>query len=87
VVAAALSAAAAAHVGTGMLLMTAYGLGTVPALVGLAVASHRAGPVVRRRFYRVGGVLILLVGLQLGLRGAAALGWVPHVHLGDVVLW
>jgi hypothetical protein len=35
----------------------------------------------------VGAVLVLVVGLQLILRAAAAWDWIGHARLGDVVFW
>jgi sulfite exporter TauE/SafE len=87
VYAVALSAAAAAHVLIGMLLLGIYGLGTVPVLLVLGMASTRIPPRVRQGFYRVGGGLLLLLAVQLVLRGAATLGWIPHLHLGRFVIW
>jgi hypothetical protein len=31
--------------------------------------------------------LIMLIGLQLGLRGLAALNVVSHLHVGKVMIW
>jgi len=87
VYAVALSAAAAAHVLVGMLLLGVYGLGTVPVLLGLGMASSRIPPHVRGGFHRAAGVLLLLLAVQLGLRGAATLGWLGHLHLGRFVIW
>jgi sulfite exporter TauE/SafE len=87
VYAVALGAAAAAHVLVGMLLLGVYGLGTVPVLVVLGLVSGRLSPRIRQGFTRVGGVFLLVLALQLGLRGAATLGWLPHLHLGRFVIW
>jgi len=87
VLAVALTAAAAADPLVGMGLMAVYGLGTAPALLVLGAASSRLGPVFRRRMERIGNALILLVALQLLLRGLATLGVVPHLRAGSVVIW
>jgi hypothetical protein len=41
----------------------------------------------RQAMMRLAGVLMLLVGLQLALRGGAALHLWPHLHWGGVALW
>lgn len=87
VLAAAAVAAAAASPVDGMLAMGVYGLGTVPALVALAFLVGRMSGMTRLRLVRVGAVLVLFVGVQLALRGIAALGAVEHVALGPVMLW
>jgi sulfite exporter TauE/SafE len=67
--------------------MILFGAGTIPALLvvglGAGVLSARA----RQAMSRVAGVLIAVVGLQLMLRGGAALGLVPHLRLGALVIW
>jgi len=87
VLAVALSAAAAARVGFGALLMISYGLGTLPVLLTFGLLSSRLEPELRRRFYRAGAALVLLLGLQLILRGLAALSVLAHFKLGPVVFW
>jgi sulfite exporter TauE/SafE len=87
VLAVALSAVAAAHLLVGMLLLFVYGVGTVPVLIVLGLAASRIGVRARKWFYRVGGVMVLLIALQLVLRGLAVLGALPHLRLGPVVIW
>lgn len=87
VIAVALTAAAAANALVGVLLMGIYGLGTLPVLLVLGLASGRIGPRVRQRLNRLGAVLVLLVAVQLALRGLAALGVVRHLEVGRVVIW
>jgi len=87
VLAVGLTAASSAHVAVGMLLMFVYGLGTLPALLLLAAVSSRIGPAARRRVSRAGTVLLVLLGIQLVLRGLAGLGAAPHLKLGAVVFW
>jgi sulfite exporter TauE/SafE len=87
VAAAALTAAAAASVPRGMLAMLAYGLGTVPILFALSLGMGALGRAVRLRFYRMGAVLVLLIGVQLGLRGFHGLGWIEGMRIGEMVLW
>ena len=77
----------------GALSMLAFGTGTIPVLlvVGLGVGRVRPSAVgsvrVRQVMARVAGALIVLVGLQLLLRGGAALGIVPHWRVGGVMIW
>jgi sulfite exporter TauE/SafE len=82
-----LVAASTGRATTGALGMLVFGLGTIPALLGVGMGGGVLSVRVRQAMSRVAGVLIVLVGLQLMLRGAGALGWVPHVHLGKVMLW
>jgi sulfite exporter TauE/SafE len=72
---------------TGAAAMAVFGLGTLPALVAVGVGAGALSARVRQVFVRVAGVLIMVVGLQIALRGLAALGAVPHLHLGRVMLW
>ena len=85
--AAALSAAALAHPVTGMLLMGAYGLGTTPVLATVGVSAAKWSPKFRQVSYKVGGVLVFLLGLQLTLRGLANLQLIGHGSMGPLVFW
>jgi sulfite exporter TauE/SafE len=67
--------------------MTVFGLGTLPALLVMGVGAGALSARVRQAFVRVAGVLIVIVGVQLVLRGLAGWGAVPHLHLGKVMLW
>ena len=87
VLAVALTAAAAADPFVGMLLMLVYGVATIPVLLVLGMASSRIGPRVRSRFNRVGAVFVLLLALQLVLRGLSTLGALPHLKFGEFVVW
>jgi sulfite exporter TauE/SafE len=71
----------------GAAAMLLFGLGTVPALVAFALGAARISPAVQRRFNRLMAVLVLLIGLQLALRGTAALGWIGHLRFGSLVLY
>ena len=71
----------------GAAAMLLFGLGTVPALVVFAVGAGGLSPTIQRRFNRLAAVLVILIGVQLILRGAAALGWIGHLRFGDVVIW
>jgi sulfite exporter TauE/SafE len=83
----ALGAMAAASPGLGAGAMALYGAGTLPVLLVFGLGAARLGPVARRRLQGIGTVLVLVVGAQLVLRGAAVWGWIGHARLGDVVLW
>lgn len=73
---AAARASVAGSAGAGAAVMLVFGLGTVPAIFGLASMS----PVLLRRVrgFRWAGLLIAAVGVLLILRGLAALGVVEH---------
>ncbi len=71
----------------GAAAMAVFGLGTVPALLLLALGTTRLSPGLQRRFNRLAAVLVLFIGVQLACRGAAALGWIGHLRFGDLVIW
>ncbi len=73
-----LRAAAAGSAWDGMFMMVAFGLGTVPALFALSVAGARFTLARRQRVDRLASVALVLLGVQILLRAAAHLGWVPH---------
>ena len=67
--------------------MAVFGLATVPALliVGLGVGALSARG--RQVLLRIAGAFIVLVGVQLALRGLAGLDVVPHLKLGSLMIW
>ncbi len=68
--------------------MALFGLGTIPALLVLGVGAWRLSAHTRQVFSRVAGVLIVLVGVQLVLRGSAGLGVISHqMVFGSLMLW
>ena len=71
----------------GGLAMLLFGLGTVPALLVLGLGARAVPHSVRVTLSRVGFVLVVVVGLQLALRGLATLGLISHLRLGHVMLW
>ena len=71
----------------GAAAMILFGLGTVPALLLFAIGAGRLSPGVQRRFNRLAALLVLVIGVQLLCRGAAALGWIGHLRFGEVVIW
>lgn len=71
----------------GALTMFIFGLGTLPALLGVGLFAAQVSLRLRGQLYRVAALLIVLVGLQLTLRGLALGQHVAHVTVGGVVLW
>ncbi len=71
----------------GALTMLAFGLGTIPTLIGFGLAANLIGPKLRGRLQLLAGVLILLFALQTILRGLAVAGVIPSMILGPVMLW
>ncbi len=80
-------AASSGSAGRGALGMALFGSATLPLLLGLGVGAGALGVDIRRRMMRVGGAFVVLVGLQLVLRGSAGLGIVSHQMVGRVMLW
>ena len=83
----ALLAATAANPLQGGLVMLFFGLGTLPAMLGMGFASARLSVTLRNRLYRFAAILIILVGLQQILRGMALAGVVAHFQIGSVMIW
>jgi uncharacterized protein len=67
--------------------MLVFGAATIPVLVALGLGAAHLGARVRGVLTKLAGVLIVAVGVQLLLRGAAELGVLAHVHWGGLVLW
>ena len=67
--------------------MFVFGLGTMPGLVILGAGAGWVSLKARAVLRKVGGVFVLLVGLQLVLRGLAAFGLIPQFPLGEDLLW
>ena len=67
--------------------MFVFGAGTIPALLLIGVGAGALNVGTRRVLAHSAGLLIVLIGLQLVLRGAAALGFVPTLQVGGVVIW
>ncbi len=87
VLAAAIAAGAAAGPIRGAAAMLAYGLGTLPALVVLSVGVRRLPMHRLAHAQRIGAAVVVVTGIQMGLRGLASLGALDHVMLGKVMLW
>jgi uncharacterized protein len=71
----------------GALTMLAFGLGTVPTLLGFGLAANMISPQLRGRLQSFAGVLILLFAAQTVMRGLAAAGVVSPLIIGPVMLW
>ncbi len=71
----------------GSLAMLVFGLATFPALAIVQSGIGFLGSPRRRWLMRAAGVIVFLVGLQLCLRGLAALGVVHSVNIGRFMLW
>ncbi len=62
--------------GLGMLL---FGAATVPTMVVFGVGAQMLSVPVRQKMVWVGGIFVVLVGIDLMLRGAAGLGLLPSL--------
>ncbi|MHB1590118.1 MAG: sulfite exporter TauE/SafE family protein [Sulfuricella sp.] len=71
----------------GALGMFLFGAGTIPALLVIGIGAGALSVRTRQALDRGAGFLIVLFGLQLSLRGATALGIVPSLRLGGLVIW
>jgi sulfite exporter TauE/SafE len=71
----------------GALGMALFGLGTFPALLALDLGAGALSVRFRQGMMKLAGALMLLIGLQLILRGGAALHLWPHLHWGGIALW
>jgi uncharacterized protein len=71
----------------GALTMLAFGLGTVPTLLGFGLAANFLSPQIRGRLQFYAGILILLFAIQTILRGLAAANIIPSLIIGPVMLW
>lgn len=71
----------------GATMMLIFGLGTLPAMLGLGFSALLLSVRLRTHLYRVAAGLVVAVGFQLALRGLALSGQIPHAALGGVMLW
>ena len=71
----------------GALTMIAFGLGTIPTLLGFGLASGVLAPQLRGNLMKLAAVLVLLFGAQAILRGLAATNVLPSLIIGPVMLW
>lgn len=82
-----MNAASTATPWDGALTMIAFGLGTIPTLLGFGLASGALAPQLRGRLMQVAALIIFLFGAQMILRGLAAMHVIPSLILGPVMLW
>ena len=82
-----LLAAASSDPLAGVTIMLIFGLGTLPSLLGIGLFAAQLGMRWRSQLYRFASVLILLVGLQLILRGLAQSNQITHLSIGGLMLW
>lgn len=61
----------------GFVMMSVFGLGTAPALLGFGFMYTAIAARYRERIYRLAAVLVVLIGVQSLLRGMAFNGWIP----------
>ena len=71
----------------GASLMFIFGLGTLPAMLGLGFSSAMLSIRLRTQLHRIAALVAMGVGLQLALRGLALQGYLPHTSIGGVMLW
>jgi hypothetical protein len=71
----------------GAFTLLAFGLGTVPTLLGFGLAANILSPQLRGRLQFFAALLILLFALQTILRGLAASNVIPSLIIGPVMLW
>jgi sulfite exporter TauE/SafE len=68
-------------------VMFIFGLGTLPAMVGIGFSASRLSLHFRSQLHRVATALVMIIGLQLTLRGLALSGQISHVTIGGLMLW
>jgi sulfite exporter TauE/SafE len=71
----------------GALTMLAFGLGTIPTLLGFGLAANLLSPKLRGRLQTFAAVLIMLFAIQTILRGLAVANVIPSFSYGQVMLW
>lgn len=71
----------------GGLIMLFFGLGTLPAMLGMGFVFAKLSVALRSRLFRIAAVLIVLVGVQQVLRGLALGGLISHFHVGVLMIW
>ena len=69
------------------LAMFTFGLGTLPAMLGVGLFASQLSIRLRTHLYKVGALLVLFVGIQLTLRGLALADYVSHLSVAGVMIW
>lgn len=72
---------------SGALGMALFGSGTFPALLVLDLSAGALSERFRQTMMRIAGGLMLVVGLQLALRGGATLHLWQHLHWKGIAVW
>ncbi len=80
-------ALATGHAREGMIALSWFGLGTVPALALIALGYGRLSSRSRLRMTSVARGLIVVASLQLLLRSSSGWGFLPSLSLGPFVIW
>jgi sulfite exporter TauE/SafE len=80
-------AARAESLAGGALTMFAFGLGTIPTLLGFGLAANLISPKLRGRLTSVAAMLLMLFAVQTVLRGLAVASIIPSFSIGQVMLW
>ncbi len=65
----------------GMFIMLVFGMGTIPALLILGFSAGMLPVAFRYWSFRIAAVLVMIVGVQLILRGMAFQGIIDHMHI------
>lgn len=82
-----LLAASSGKAWSGALGMLVFGAGTIPTLFALDLGVGALSVRLRQGMLKVAGALMIIVGLQLILRGGASLHIWPHLRYREMVLW
>ena len=67
--------------------MLAFGLGTIPTLLGFGLVANLLSPKLRGGLQSFAAVLIMLFAIQTILRGMAVANLLPSFSIGQVMLW
>jgi len=71
----------------GASILLIFGLGTLPAMLGIGFSASLLSLNLRSHLYRVAAILVIIVGVQLMMRGLALSGQIPHAAIGSVMIW
>lgn len=56
-------------------------------MLGVSFLALRLSFELRSNLYRFAALLVMVVGVQLTLRGLAVTGFVPHLSFSGMALW
>lgn len=76
-----INAAGTGSIGSGMLTMLAFGLGTVPTLYAFGLVSSTVGHRLPRRLFQIAALVVVLLGVFTLMRGLAMNNIVPHMGI------